>query len=88
MIVSIVSFMILGLVAGLIARFLVPGRDPMGLIGTIILGMAGSVIGGLGNAYFIEGSTELTLSTSGIIGSILGAIVLLILMRLIGRRRD
>ena len=43
---SIIGFVIVGAVVGVLARFLVPGDDPMGIIGTIVLGIVGAVIGG------------------------------------------
>jgi uncharacterized membrane protein YeaQ/YmgE (transglycosylase-associated protein family) len=82
--VGIVVWLIIGLVAGFIARALVPGRDPMGLLGTLVLGLVGSLIGGfLGNLIF---GGELELSPAGIIGSILGAIVALLIYRSVGSR--
>ncbi|MBX2798988.1 MAG: GlsB/YeaQ/YmgE family stress response membrane protein [Myxococcales bacterium] len=84
---TVIGFLVFGLVAGLVARFLVPGRDPMGLIGTMVLGIVGSFVGGFVYNFFMDGSGDL-LSTSGWIGSIAGAVVLLILMRLFGRNRE
>jgi uncharacterized membrane protein YeaQ/YmgE (transglycosylase-associated protein family) len=46
MVTFIIVLIIIGLIAGLIARLLVPGRDPIGILGTIILGIVGSFIGG------------------------------------------
>ena len=83
MLAFIVLLLIIGLIAGAIARLLVPGRDPIGLIGTIVLGIVGSFLGG-----FISTLVEYhTLSVNsfhltGIIWSIVGAIVLLVLLRL------
>jgi uncharacterized membrane protein YeaQ/YmgE (transglycosylase-associated protein family) len=80
---SIVGFVLVGIVVGLLARFLVPGRDPIGIIGTIVLGVIGAVAGGwLAGAVFAE--------TQGVdwIASILVAIVLVLLARAAsGRRR-
>lgn len=84
---TIIGFLLFGLVAGLIARFLVPGKDPMGLIGTMVLGVVGSFVGGFVYNFFMLGSDQL-FATSGWVGSIAGAVVLLILMRLFGRNRD
>lgn len=68
---------VLGLFAGAVARFLVPGRQSMGLLATMILGIVGSFVGGfLGNLIF---GGEFVLSASGIIGSIIGAIVVLLI---------
>ena len=85
MVWNILTVLLFGLVAGLIARFLVPGRDPMGLLGTIVLGVAGSFLGGFLYNYFLGAGDDL-FGPSGWIGSIGGAIVLLILMRLFGLR--
>jgi uncharacterized membrane protein YeaQ/YmgE (transglycosylase-associated protein family) len=71
---------IIGLIAGALAKAIMPGRDPGGVIVTILLGIAGSVVGG-----FLFGGTD---GRVGIIGSIVGALILLGLYRLvIGRRR-
>lgn len=77
---SIIYWIILGFVAGGIAKFLMPGKDPGGLIITILLGVAGSVVGGyVGSMIGIAGD--------GILGSLIiataGAVLLLILYRLI-----
>ena len=76
---AFIGWLIVGLIAGAIARFLVPGRDPMGLLGTLVLGLAGSLIGGLlGNLIRGRG---LDLDPAGIIGSIIGGVLLLLLYR-------
>ena len=73
---SIIGFIIVGLIAGFLARAIVPGDDSMGVIATIILGMVGSFVGGfLGNLIFRQG---MDISAAGIIGSIIGAIITLI----------
>jgi uncharacterized membrane protein YeaQ/YmgE (transglycosylase-associated protein family) len=76
-----------GLIAGALARLLVPGRDPMGIGATILLGIVGSFIGGfLGYLIFHKDATEGALQPSGIIGSILGAVVALLVYRAVSRR--
>lgn len=76
---GIIAFLIFGLVVGAIARFLVPGRQSMGLLKTMALGCAGSLVGGT-IAAAIAG--DFSLQSAGWIGSILGAIgVLLFAMR-------
>jgi len=83
----IVSLVIIGAIAGFIARALVPGKDPMGIGATIVLGIVGSFIGGfLGWALFGKDINEGALQPSGIIGSILGAIVALLIYRAATRR--
>ncbi|HEX5753127.1 MAG TPA: GlsB/YeaQ/YmgE family stress response membrane protein [Archangium sp.] len=74
---------IMGLVAGLIARAVMPGRQPMGFIATTLLGIAGSFMGGfLGS--IVSGHSWRLMQPSGFIGSIIGAIVLLWLGRKLG----
>ncbi|MEM6925382.1 MAG: GlsB/YeaQ/YmgE family stress response membrane protein [Myxococcota bacterium] len=86
---TIISYSVFGLFAGLIARFLVPGRDPMGLFGTILLGIAGSFAGGFAWNLFVTGNDDLlAFEPANFGGSILGAIALLVLIRLFGLRGD
>ena len=81
MIGFIIWMLVLGLIAGAVARLLVPGDDPMGIAGTILLGIVGSFVGGfLANALFTSGDQE-GFGPAGIIGSILGAILVLLLYR-------
>jgi uncharacterized membrane protein YeaQ/YmgE (transglycosylase-associated protein family) len=88
MIMYIIILAIVGLIAGAVARFLVPGRDPMGCLGTIVLGIVGSFLGG-----FIWDLVEYhrfaphKFHPVGIIGSILGAILVLIIIRMTGLER-
>ena len=83
----IVFLLIVGLVAGFLARLLVPGPDPMSIAGTILLGVVGSFIGGfLGWALFGEDFAEGALQASGLIGSIVGAAVALLVYRSTSRR--
>jgi len=86
--VTIISWIILGLIAGAVARLLVPGPDPMSIPATILLGIAGSFVGGfLGYVLFDKDLGEGALQPSGIIGSIIGAIILVLLVRATRRRR-
>src|SRR2546422_1671758 len=80
---NIIGWLLFGLIVGAIAKFLMPGRDPGGWIVTILLGIAGSFVGGF-LASTLLGRQE---QTAGWIGSIVGAIVLLFLYRLIVGRR-
>lgn len=73
---NLCGWIILGLVAGLIARAVMPGRQPMGLIATTLLGIGGSFVGGFLASLLMGGSWRV-LQPSGYIGSIIGAIVLL-----------
>jgi uncharacterized membrane protein YeaQ/YmgE (transglycosylase-associated protein family) len=82
-----------GIIFGAIARLLVPGRDPLGIVGTWALGVAGSFIGGfLGYAVFGADLDDGAVQMGGIFGSIVGSIVLLLIVRSMrggraGRRR-
>ena len=81
---GILAWILFGLVVGIIAKLLMPGRDPGGFIVTILLGVAGALLGGfLGRAMGLYGSNE----SAGWIVSILGAIVLLAIYRMMVRRR-
>jgi uncharacterized membrane protein YeaQ/YmgE (transglycosylase-associated protein family) len=78
---------VIGIVAGFLARLLVPGRDPMGFWATVLLGVVGSFVGGfLGYLLFGKDLDEGALQASGIIGSIVGAVIALLLYRLMSRR--
>ena len=81
---SIVAMLVIGLLVGIVAKFLMPGDDPGGIIVTILLGIAGSFIAGwIGRSagWYNEGEQV------GFIASVVGAILLLGLYRLLFRRR-
>lgn len=79
---SILGYVIVGLIVGLLARMLVPGRDPIGLLGTLVIGVVGAVLGGwLAGAFFKETSGVDWLASIGV------AIVLVLLVRSGSRRR-
>ncbi len=83
---SLVAFILFGLVVGLIARAVMPGRQTMGLLATTLVGMAGSFIGGLvGNVIY--GGPLLEIHTAGIIGSVIGALLVMLLVGLGGPRQ-
>lgn len=83
---AILAFIIFGLVVGLLARALMPGRQAMGLGMTTLLGVAGSFIGGFVGALLSNRPIG-ELNTAGLIGSVLGAMLLLIgVGALTGRR--
>ncbi len=74
---AIVTWIIFGAIVGVIARFIMPGRDPMGWVGTIVLGIIGSFVGGFLAQLLFAGNASLPPPTSGWIGSIVGAFLLL-----------
>lgn len=72
----------IGLVAGFLARLLVPGKDPMGIGTTLLIGIIGSLVGGLlGYLIFDEDLDQGALQASGIVGSVVGAIIVLLVYR-------
>jgi uncharacterized membrane protein YeaQ/YmgE (transglycosylase-associated protein family) len=76
--------LVFGLVFGLIARAIVPGDDAMSLPQTWALGVGGSLLGGfLGSVIFGFDSDDGALQAGGIIGSIIGAILLLLIIRVV-----
>ena len=81
---GIFSWIIVGLVVGALAKLLMPGRDPGGMIVTIILGIAGSLLGGgIGRALGFYGPDQ----PAGWLMSIMGAVILLAIYRVaVGRR--
>jgi uncharacterized membrane protein YeaQ/YmgE (transglycosylase-associated protein family) len=82
---DVLMMIIFGLIVGAIAKLIMPGRDPGGILVTILIGIAGSLLGGfLFNAMgFGDGARY-----AGLIGSIIGAIILLFIYRMFaGRRR-
>jgi uncharacterized membrane protein YeaQ/YmgE (transglycosylase-associated protein family) len=82
----ILYLLVIGVVAGYLARLLVPGRDPMSFLQTVALGIVGSFIGGvLGYALFNHDLDEGALQASGIIGSIVGAVIALLIWRALHR---
>ena len=88
-ILTILGFLILGIIAGALARLLVPGRDPMGLMGTMILGIVGSFLGGfLANMLIDRGKETNLLDPAGLIGSIIGAVVALLVYRMVAGRNS
>ncbi len=88
---GIIAWIVFGFIIGLIARAIVPGRQHMGFIATTILGIVGSVVGGLVASAIEGGQRGLgDWHTAGIIGSILGAIAVLLVFGGVftgGRRR-
>jgi uncharacterized membrane protein YeaQ/YmgE (transglycosylase-associated protein family) len=75
---TILGLLVIGLIAGLIARAIIPGKQSMGILLTIVLGIIGSFVGGfLGYLIFNSDPNGGFFQASGIIGSIIGAIVVL-----------
>jgi uncharacterized membrane protein YeaQ/YmgE (transglycosylase-associated protein family) len=81
---TILGWIIFGLIVGAVAKLMMPGRDPGGIIVTILLGIVGALLGGfLGRAVGLYGPGE----AAGLVMSVIGAIILLVLYRLLVARR-
>jgi uncharacterized membrane protein YeaQ/YmgE (transglycosylase-associated protein family) len=81
---SILGWIVFGLIIGAIAKLLMPGRDPGGIIVTILLGIVGALLGGfLGRSMGLYGPGE----PAGFVMALIGAIILLLLYRLLVARR-
>lgn len=83
---GIISWIVMGLIVGSLAKFVLPGRDPGGIIVTIIIGISGSFIGGILSSIFGSGRVA-GFNIRNIITSVIGAIILLIGYRIVRRRR-
>jgi uncharacterized membrane protein YeaQ/YmgE (transglycosylase-associated protein family) len=84
----IIAMVIIGIIAGYVGRLLVPGPDPMSFVGTVVLGIAGSFLGGfLGYVLFDKDIGDGALQPSGIIGSIIGAVLIVLVLNGVGRGR-
>ena len=80
--------LVFGLVAGAIARLLVPGRDRLGCGGTVLLGIVGSFVGGfIGFVLFDRDAGDGALQPSGLLGSVVGAVIALLILRSLRGRR-
>lgn len=88
MLTFLIFLLIIGLVAGFLARALVPGRDPMSVGETLLLGIVGSFIGGfLGFFLFGNDFDDGAFQASGLLGSIVGAVIALLIWRAVKKRR-
>lgn len=82
---GLIAFLVLGLIAGFLARWIMPGSQPMSWLQTMVLGIIGSFVGGTLAALIFGGNLEL--SAAGLIGSIIGALIVLWAMQRWGTRR-
>ena len=81
---GIVGWIVFGLIVGLVAKLVMPGRDPGGVIVTVLLGIVGALLCGfLGRALGLYGPED----PAGFLMSVLGAIVLLVIYRMVASRR-
>ncbi|MEP7332126.1 MAG: GlsB/YeaQ/YmgE family stress response membrane protein [Terracoccus sp.] len=84
---TIISAVVVGLIAGALARLIVPGKQDLSIPMTILLGIVGSFVGGfLGYLLFHKDASEGFLQPAGIIGSVIGAIIALLIWNRVGAR--
>jgi uncharacterized membrane protein YeaQ/YmgE (transglycosylase-associated protein family) len=87
MIGFLLYLIVIGIVAGFLARLLVPGPDPMSFGATVLLGIVGSFIGGmLGFFLFGHDFDDGAFQASGLLGSVIGAVIALLVYRAVNRR--
>ena len=83
-----IGAIILGIVAGFLGRLMMPGRDPMGFFATILLGLAGSVVGFLIFTELFGIGDNNVFDLGGLIGAIIGVMILLGIYRFVVRRNE
>jgi uncharacterized membrane protein YeaQ/YmgE (transglycosylase-associated protein family) len=84
--VGIVAWIIVGLIAGALAKWVMPGPDPRGILVTILIGIAGALIGGFIVSRLFDAPGQINLSLGSILVATLGSILLLAIYRAITRR--
>lgn len=84
---SLIAFLVVGLVAGLIARAVMPGNPSMGLLATTALGIVGSFVGGMLGSLLNANGNYLAIGPTGLIFSIVGAMAVVALVGFAGGRR-
>jgi uncharacterized membrane protein YeaQ/YmgE (transglycosylase-associated protein family) len=85
---TVIGAIILGIVAGYIGRLLMPGRDKMGFIATMLLGLAGAIVGFLIFTELLGIGDDRMFDLGGLIGAIIGVMILLLLYRLALKNKE
>jgi uncharacterized membrane protein YeaQ/YmgE (transglycosylase-associated protein family) len=89
MIGLIITVLVIGLIAGALARLLVPGKQNLSIPMTIVLGVVGSFVGGfLGYLLFHKDGSDGFLQPAGLIGSVIGAVIVLVIWLRVGGRKS
>jgi uncharacterized membrane protein YeaQ/YmgE (transglycosylase-associated protein family) len=88
MIGNLIAAIIIGIIAGYIGRALLPGPDPMGFVGTVIVGIVGALVGWVLFTYVLGIGDSDKFDLGGVIGAIIGTMIVLLIMRAVrGRSR-
>ena len=88
MIGELIAAIIIGIIAGYIGRALLPGPDPMGFVGTVVVGIVGALVGWVIFTYLLGIGDKDKFDLGGIIGAILGTMLVLVILRAVrGRGR-
>jgi uncharacterized membrane protein YeaQ/YmgE (transglycosylase-associated protein family) len=88
LLLSLLWLLLIGLAAGLLARAIVPGKDAMGWLATLVLGVVGSVGGGLLLGALTGGLRDRGFGPAGLIGSVIGAVIVLLVYNRVAARRS
>ena len=83
MVGEIIGAIVIGILAGYLGRLLLPGRDPMGFVGTVIVGIVGALIGWVLFTYLLGIGDEDKFDLGGVIGAIVGTMIVLLLLRMV-----
>jgi uncharacterized membrane protein YeaQ/YmgE (transglycosylase-associated protein family) len=78
---QLIWWIIVGLIVGVLARFILPGKDTMGWLATIVLGIIGSLVGGLISMLFFDSADNTGFQPAGFLLSLVGAILVLLIWR-------
>ena len=86
MIGELIAAIIIGIIAGYIGRALLPGPDPMGFVGTVLVGVAGALVGWVIFTYLLGIGDKDKFDLGGVIGAILGTMLVLVVLRAVRGR--
>src|SRR4051795_11732314 len=87
MIGELIAAIIIGIIAGYVGRLLLPGKDPMGFVGTVAAGIAGALVGWLLFTYLLGIGDEDKFDLGGILGAIIGTMLVLLVYRAVAGPR-
>jgi uncharacterized membrane protein YeaQ/YmgE (transglycosylase-associated protein family) len=88
MIGELIAAIIIGIIAGYIGRALLPGKDPMGFVGTVLVGIAGALVGWALFTYVLGIGDDDKFDLGGIIGAIIGTMLVLLVIRMVRGKSD